>query len=196
MRLPQGQFKVIVADPPWMYQKNPGINGPRDGANGIAERHYPTMSNEQIAALPVRDVAADDAHLFMWVTNPYLFGGRFSSVTPADIAESWGFTYKTMLTWVKTTKTGEPSGGGLGWFFRGATEHVLYATRGKAKIAPHRREKNVILAPTTRHSAKPTQLMDMVERVTEGPRLELFARASRPGWVSWGNEITELGEVA
>lgn len=174
-----------------MYQKNPGANGPRDGANGIAERHYPTMTNQQIADLPVADLAADDAHLFMWVTNPYLYGGRFSDLTPAHIMDAWGFTYKTTLTWVKTTKSGEPTRGGLGWFFRGATEHVIYGTRGKAKIAPSLRERNVIMAPSTRHSAKPQELLEMVERVTEGPKLELFARTARNGWASWGNEILE-----
>ena len=191
MNLPAGPFSVIVADPPWMYQKNPGANGPRDGANGIAERHYGTMSNQEIMGLPVADVAADDAHLFMWVTNPYLFGGRFSNITAEQIVNAWGFSYKTTLTWVKTTKAGEPTKGGLGWFFRGATEHVIYATRGKAKIPPHLRESNVIMAPANRHSAKPDAFMEMVERVTEGPRLELFARTPRPGWNAWGNEIQE-----
>lgn len=191
MSLPPGPFSVIVADPPWRYQKNPGANGPGDGANGIAERHYDTMTNQAIAALPVQQIAADDAHLFMWVTNPYLFGGRFSDITAEQIVNAWGFAYKTTLTWVKTTKAGDPSRGGLGWFFRGATEHVIYATRGKAKIPPHLREPNVILAPARRHSAKPDEFMSMVERVTEGPRLELFARAHRPGWSAWGNEIKD-----
>jgi len=174
-----------------MYQKNPGANGPRDGANGIAERHYGTMTNQEILDLPVAASADEEAHLFMWVTNPYIFGGRFSNITAEQIVNAWGFTYKTMLTWVKTTKQGDPTGGGLGWFFRGATEHVIYATRGKAKIAPSRREKNVIMAPTSRHSAKPPEFMEMVERVTEGPRLELFARTPRPGWTAWGNEIRD-----
>lgn len=191
MSLPMGKFSVVVADPPWMYQKNPGLNGHGNGANGIAERHYPTMTNADIAALPVLDLVADDAHLFMWVTNPYLYGGRFSDITPNHILEAWGFKYKTMLTWVKTTKAGAPTSGGLGWFFRGATEHAIYATRGKASIPPSRREKNIIMAPTSGHSAKPDAFMEMVERVTEGPRIELFARSKRPGWVAWGNEIQE-----
>jgi N6-adenosine-specific RNA methylase IME4 len=189
--MPTGPFSVIVADPPWMYQKSPGSKGPRDGANGIAERHYPTMTNKDIGDLPVKSIAAEDAHLFLWVTNPYMYGGRFSNITPEQIANAWGFEYKTTLTWVKTKKTGEPTGGGLGWFFRGATEHIIYATRGKAKIPPHLREKNVILAPTGRHSAKPPEFMELVERVTTGPRIELFARTPRTGWVAWGNEIED-----
>lgn len=185
--LPAGKYSVIVADPPWMYQKNPGAKGSML-VPGIAENVYPTMTNEDLAAMPVRDLAAKDAHLFMWVTNPGLYGGRFSKVTPMDIAEEWGFTFKTMLTWVKTTKAGAPSAGGMGWYFRGATEHVIYATRGKAKIPTDRREPNVIMANKSRHSAKPDAFMEMVERVTDGPRIELFARTQRPGWSSWGND--------
>ncbi|QKS15726.1 methyltransferase [Curtobacterium sp. Csp2] len=187
--LPTGPFDVIVADPPWLYQKNPGSKGAVKSASGTVDLHYPTMTNEQLIDLPVRDVAASHAHLFMWFTNPGTFGGRFSSLTPADIAKAWGFEFRTVLTWVKTTKTGEPTRGGMGWYFRGATEHVLYATRGKASIPAHLREGNVILAPRTRHSAKPEEFTSMVERVTTGRRLELFARSTREGWSSWGNEV-------
>lgn len=188
MSLPDGPFDVIVADPPWMYQKNPGANGTGKGANGIAEKHYSTMGNDDLAALPVKGIAADDAHLFLWTTNPFMYGGRFSKLTPMQIAEAWGFTYKTTLTWVKTTKAGAVSAGGMGWYFRGATEHVIYATRGKAKIPAVLREPNVIMAPPSRHSAKPDAFMEKVERVTSGRRLEMFARTPRPGWESWGNE--------
>lgn len=79
----------------------------------------------------------------------------------------------------------------MGHFFRGATEHVLYATRGSAKIPSHLREPNVFLAPTSRHSGKPDVFMEKVERVTEGPYLELFCRTPRPGWSAWGNEVTD-----
>lgn len=184
-------FNVILADPPWLYQKNPGAKTPGGqipGA-GIAEREYPTMTNEELQALPIKNLAAPDSHLFMWVTNPGMFGGRFSRITPRDIAESWGFEYRTLLTWVKTTTQGRPTEGGMGWYFRGATEHVLYATRGKAGIASSRRESNLIMAPRTRHSVKPDELQERIERVIDGPYLELFARRVRPGWHAWGNQI-------
>lgn len=186
-----GRYACIVADPPWMYQKQPGSKGQGEGAPGIAEREYPTMTNEEIAALPVADLAAPDAHLFMWVTNPGLYGGRFSDLTPAQIAEAWGFRYVTLLTWVKSTprQEGRPTAGGMGWYFRGCTEHVLYAVRGKASIPAERREPNVLLAPRLGHSEKPEAFMDLVERVVDGPYLELFARTERPGWDSWGNEV-------
>lgn len=196
--LPEGPFDVVVADPPWQYQKNLGAKQAGDtvGSPGTAEARYNTMSNEQIAAIPVADVAAPDAHLFLWITNPGIYGGRFSTVTPADIAEAWGFEYKTMITWVKTTGDGAVMRGGMGWFFRGCTEHVLYATRGRAAIPTALREPNVIMAPRSRHSAKPHEFASMVERVTTGRRLELFARHPRPGWVTWGNQATAAERAA
>lgn len=172
-----------------MYQKRPGLNGLGEGVSSAAEVQYPTLTNEEIATLPVRDVVASTAHLFMWFTNPGIYGGRFSKVTPADIADAWGFTYRTTLTWVKTTAAGGVHGGGMGWYFRGATEHVLYATRGKAAIPSALREANVIMAPKSRHSAKPDAFAELVERVTTGRRLELFARTARPGWSAWGNQL-------
>lgn len=187
-------YSTIVADPPWLYQKKPGAKGGGwDAFLGTAEHAYPTMSNEELLALPVRDVAAKDAHLFMWVTNPGMFGGRFSKVTPSDICEAWGFRYVTLLTWVKTTRENVPTVGGMGWYFRGCTEHILYAVRGKAAIPTARREPNLIQAQRGRHSQKPEAFMQMVERVTDGPRLELFARERRAGWDAWGNELPAVG---
>lgn len=187
-RLPNGPFTVVVADPPWMYQKRPGVKSGGEGAPGIAEREYPTMTNEELALLPVREVVATDAHLFMWITNPGIYGGRFSDVTPVAIAEAWGFEYRTLLTWVKTVSQGRIDKGGMGWYFRGATEHVLYATRGRAGIPADLREPNVFLAAKGKHSAKPRAFFDLVERVTTGPRLEMFARNPRSGWAVWGNQ--------
>lgn len=189
--LPGGPFDVVVADPPWMYQKQPGIKNAGMGAPGIAERYYPTLTNEEIAALPVKDIVARDAHLFLWVTNPGIFGGRFSDVDPEDIARAWGFEFRTIITWVKTAKSGAPNGGGMGWYFRGCTEHILYATRGRAAIPSHLRERNLLMAPRGRHSAKPPEFMEMVERVIPDARsrVELFARTPRAGWAAWGNEV-------
>lgn len=188
-------YSTIVADPPWMYQKRPGSKGGGAGAPGIAEALYGTMTNEEIAALPVARLAATDAHLFIWVTNPGMFGGRFSTTTPAEIAHAWGFEYRTMLTWVKVGDSKEPIGGGMGWYFRGCTEHVLYATRGRASIAAEVREPNVLMARRSGHSEKPAAFLDLVERVSPGPYVELFARAPRLGWDSWGHGF-EIGAVS
>lgn len=183
-------YATIVADPPWQYQKHfgakqKGMSGRHRGAG--AEALYSTMSNEEIAALPIGDLAAADAHLFMWVTNPGMFGGKFSTVTPEQIVRAWGFEYRTLLTWVKTGTAGDPLENGMGWYFRGCTEHIVYATRGAASIPSGRRESNVLMAQRTGHSEKPAAFLDLVERVCPGPYLELFAREPRFGWDSWGH---------
>lgn len=202
LALPPGPFDVVVADPPWKYQKDAGAKRsadevPMSGRGGQAEGRYDTMTNEEIAALPVRDVVADDAHLFLWITNPGIYGGRFSDVTPAQIAEAWGFQFKTLITWVKTTNDGAVMRGGMGWYFRGCTEHVLYAVRGKAGIPPALREPNVVMAPRGAHSAKPWEFAAMVERVVpDARRLEMFARHPRAGWETWGNQADADAKAA
>lgn len=175
-------YSTIVVDPPWAY--NATVRELRsNGRGGQAEHQYGTMTNTEIAALPIAQLAADIAHLFLWVTVPRLLGEHNGdrSCGPIDIVEAWGFQCKTMLTWVK------PGAGGMGWYFRGQTEHVLYATRGKAGIPADKREPNVFSAPRGRHSEKPAAFGDLVERVTPGPYVELFARAPRLGWDSWGD---------
>jgi N6-adenosine-specific RNA methylase IME4 len=176
-------FSTVVADPPWRYNAKTQIL--RSGGRGAqAEHHYPTMTNAEIAALPVSSWVADAAHLYLWVTNPRLIAERNGKrdCTPFDIVEAWGFTPMTILTWVK------PGRNGTGWYFRGQTEHVIFATRGGLGIPAAKREPNVIFAPRGRHSAKPCEFFDLVERVSPPPFLEMFARTSRLGWQAWGNE--------
>jgi len=175
-------YSTIVADPPWSY--NASVKELRSGGRGgQAEHVYSTMTNAQIAALPVKDLAADEAHLYLWVTVPRLFGERNGNreTGPVEIAEAWGFEFKTMLTWVK------PGSGGMGWYFRGQTEHVIFATRGGLGIPADKREPNVFEAKRSGHSQKPASFFDIVERVSPGPRLELFARQPRLGWDAWGH---------
>lgn len=169
-------YSTITVDPPWKYQKNPGE---KKGAGYMAEHQYSTMTNEEIRDLPVGELAAPKAHLYVWVTNPGLDGGRFSDVTPFDIVRAWGFTYVTLITWDKLSP-------GMGFYFRGQTEHVIFAQRGMCGIDADKREPNIIAAKRGRHSSKPDAFMDLVERVSPGPRVELFARAPRFGWDSWG----------
>ena len=161
------KYSVILADPPWDVQQK--------GAYG-AERHYSLMSLERIKALPVEDLATDDAHLWLWVTNATLGEGY-------DIMESWGFTPRSPLTWIKPRFT-------LGVYLRNATEHLILGTRGKAPVK-FKSQPTWMFAPLQDHSHKPEEQYAVIERVSgEGPRLELFARRRQPGWDVWGNEVT------
>lgn len=180
--LPAGPFTTVVADPPWDYG--------RPNQRSSAGKHYRTMRNEEIAALPVRHVVAESAHLYLWVTNPRLFGSRNGDgPSPLEIMQAWGFEYRTMLTWVKE---GAP---GMGWYFRGDTEHVLFGTRGKAPIPPALRVSNTFRAKRGRHSEKPDVFYGIVERVSPLARLEMFARRARPTWTAWGNQVGALDEA-
>ncbi len=176
------RYRTVVADPPWSYRST-DIKKRTGTVPAGAEAHYVTMSMEEIAALPVADWVEDDAHLYLWVTNPKLYGDRRGGLTPADIVEAWGFKYQTMLTWHKLGALG------MGFYFRGETEHVLFSTRGDAPIPVEIRERNWFEAPKTGHSVKPDSFLDMVERISPAPRLEMFARRARLcGWDYWGNE--------
>jgi len=184
-------YRTIVADPPWEYNATKGL--PTRGYKpSTAEAHYPTMRNAEMAALPVSVMAADDAHLYLWVTNPRLYGERYSrEVQPIDIMEAWGFRYVTLLTWHKLGPVG------LGFHFRGNTEHVLFGVRGKITIPTNLREPTLFAASKGGHSVKPDRFYEMVERVSPGPYLELFARRRRYGWDVWGNEApTEAASQA
>lgn len=178
------RYATIVADPPWQYQKATQASYQR----GAAENHYPTMQVSEVVALPVTDLAMDDAHLYLWVTNPVLTEQRVDG-TALEVVRAWGFEAKTVLTWVKPQI-------GMGYYYRGCTEHVIFATRGNAPIAAAIRERNAFTANRTRHSAKPEMFFDMVERVSPGPYVELFSRRERIGWDSWGHESAGTAELA
>ena len=177
------KYGTIVADPPWAYQNSTIPMG------GVA-KHFPTMTNAEIAGLPVRELAADNAHLYLWVTNPRLFAEKHDAgIGPREIMDAWGFRYVTLLTWVKNRL-------GLGYYFRGCTEHVMFGVRGKCPIPGPERIANVFRGPGGRHSQKPEVFLDLVERVSPEPRLEMFARRNRMGWDTWGNESLIHAEVA
>lgn len=180
-------YRTIVVDPPWQYQKQPGAQGAR--TDRYAEGHYPTMTNAEIAALPVRDLAQENAHLYLWTTNPILTRQRWGSPDPIDICLAWGFKPKTILTWIKS---GPP---GMGAFFRGNTEHIVFAVRGTLPINASQREQNWFTSPRGRHSEKPQAFLDLVERVSPAPYLEMFARQQRFGWDTWGDECFKSVEL-
>jgi N6-adenosine-specific RNA methylase IME4 len=186
------KYRTIVADPPWRYTQHATE---RTGGGVSAEHIYPTMTTEQIRDMPIADQAADACHLYLWVTNPVLLGLRptiLGHASVLDIVATWGFQPKTILTWTKTTDVGRPLEGGMGWYFRGATEHVVFAVRGDLGIPAAARESNVLAAARTGHSSKPDRFYELVERVSPGPYLELFARRRRYGWDVWGDEAPEF----
>lgn len=162
-------YSTIVVDPPWSYN--------RSGVQGAVSDQYSTLSGPEIAALPLGALAASDAHLYLWATTPKLW----DEPNPARIAEAWGFTYKTLITWVKGERVG------IGWYYRVDTEHCLFCTRGSAPIPGELRASNVLWSPRTHHSAKPDAFGDRVEQVSPGPFLEVFCRRPRFGWDSWGH---------
>lgn len=177
-------YRTLVIDPPWEYRRAGGL-----GSSRAAADNYSTMTNAEIAALPVGDMAADGAHLYLWVTNPRLFAEDHDALGPVDMLRGWGFRYLTLLTW---HKLGAP---GMGWYFRGDTEHVLFGIRGAAPIPPRLRLSNHFAAARTVHSAKPDRFYEIVEQVSPEPRLELFARRRRVGWDVWGNEAPEFAST-
>ncbi len=163
-------YKTVVADPPW-----PSMHQRATYHRGKPERHYSTMDIDEIAALPVSDLVEPDAHLWIWAVNR-LVGSAF------DVAEAWGFTPMTMLTWCKP-------GPGMGYYLRNNTEHAILATRGQPMVPNIPAISSWYEWPWGRHSAKPDAFFDLVEGLSPGRRVELFCRSPRLGWDSWGNEI-------
>lgn len=164
-------FSTLVIDPPWPYADRlmSGAVRTRGAAN-----HYPVLSIAALRELRPQDVAAPNAHCYLWTTNAFMGEAL-------DLLTRWDFVHKTILTWVKPQI-------GMGHYFRNNTEHVLFGVRGKLPALQH----NVPTAFTARregHSTKPGAFYAIVERMSPGPYLELFARAERPGWVTCGDEI-------
>ena len=164
------KFSTIVIDPPWDW----GYEGDKDQF-GRAAPAYKTMPNEEVAALPMCDLADTDSHIYLWITNRSLPKGF-------ELLESWGFRYITCLTWCKPSF-------GMGNYFRGSTEHVLFGVKGSQPL----KRKDVgtwFAAPRGKggHSSKPVEFMELVESCSPGPYLEMFARSEREGWSAWGAE--------
>lgn len=165
-----GRFAVIYCDPPWEYEFM-SVDAWR------VDNHYPTMTTEQICAEAVAAVVTDDAILFLWATAPKL-------AEAMQVITAWGFTYKTCAIWDKEWT-------GMGNYFRIQHELLLIATRGD--IPPPKTDNRpasiVKFKRSTKHSEKPDVFYDIIEAMyPELPKLELFARATRKGWKSWGNE--------
>jgi N6-adenosine-specific RNA methylase IME4 len=174
-----GQFGTIYADPPWRFQNRTGKVAPEHRRL----RRYPTMTLDEICGLPVKEHAADQSHLYLWVPNALLRDGF-------RVMEEWGFTYKTNLIWLKVRRDGQPDGRGVGFYFRNTTEVLLFGIRGTLRTgAPGRRQVNVVATRKREHSRKPDEVYKVIEDCSPGKYLELFARAPRKNWTQWGDEV-------
>jgi N6-adenosine-specific RNA methylase IME4 len=182
----------VVADPPWQYNstgnhlRSTFDHRPKsfdsEANTASSNERYGSMSIRELKELNVGLVSDTNAHLYLWTTNSFM-------VEAHDLARAWGFEPKTILTWGKVKQDGTPSAR-MGYYFRGATEHVVFAVRGKQPLLVDRAVPNLLLLPRIlQHSVKPEAFFDLVEEVSPGPYLEMFARRDRPGWSHWGNEL-------
>jgi N6-adenosine-specific RNA methylase IME4 len=187
------KYPVIYADPPWKFAVYSA-----KGEGRSATAHYDCLGLDALFKLPVADIANPNSVLFLWTTDPFLPKG-------IELASAWGFTYKTVaFYWVKLNKS---TGGdvlserdfftGLGYWTRANLEPCLLATRGHPKRIS-KKVKRLIISPRREHSRKPDEVFSRIEKLVEGPYIELFARASRQGWDSWGDQASlfDQGPVA
>lgn len=170
------KYRTVMLDPPWRERGGGRI---KRGA----DRHYPLMEHRAILETVVRcspwRQMAGNAHMYLWVTNNFLVEGLW-------LMDALGFKYKTNVCWTKEGRIG------LGQYFRGRHELMLFGTRGRRPTEPRTERRDipsVIEAPRGRHSQKPEEAYQLVESRSKGPYLEIFARTRRPGWCAWGNEL-------
>jgi N6-adenosine-specific RNA methylase IME4 len=173
------KFSTILADPPWQFENRTGKMAPEH--KRLAR--YPTLSLEEIKKIPVKEAAADTAHLYLWVPNALLSEGL-------EVLKAWGFTYKTNIVWYKIRKDGGPDRRGVGFYFRNVTELILFGVKGKnaRTLDPGRSQENIIVKSKREHSRKPDEQYNLIESCSPGPYLEMFARGSNPNWYCWGNQ--------
>ena len=178
---PTKRYRTIVADPPWHYELR------KDDTTHRARAPYGTMSQQQLINLPIGAWAEDNAHLYLWTTNAHMAEAH-------RITKAWGFDTKTIVTWLK----GRFEGGrliqhmGTGNYYRGSTEHILFCVRGSLSVLNHDLT-TAFISPRREHSEKPDAFYDMVERMSLGPYLDVFARKQRMGWDTFGDEAFNFG---
>jgi N6-adenosine-specific RNA methylase IME4 len=173
----QRRFATILADPPWRFTNKTGKVAPEH--RRLAR--YSTMTLDEIKGLPVAQIAAPTAHLYLWCPNALLPDGL-------DVLRNWGFVYKANIVWHKIRKDGGSDGRGVGFYFRNVTELILFGVRGRSArtLAPGRRQVNYLATRKREHSRKPDEQYAIIEACSPGPYIELFARGTRDGWTSWG----------
>jgi N6-adenosine-specific RNA methylase IME4 len=178
MAMPVGErrWPLLLADPPWDYD----AWAPEGQCHSHPAHHYPVMTFEEICALPVGELAADDCVLFLWTTAPWL-------AKACEVIKAWGFTYKSSLVWDKEAF-------GMGYWVRVQHEHLLIAVKGDPPLPPTDRiPVSVIRERRREHSRKPEDSFARIEHMFPTlPKLELFARTRRPGWDAWGAEVDKF----
>lgn len=176
------KFQTILADPPWRFQNRTGKVAPEHKRL----TRYTTMELDEICSLPVSEVIADKAHLYLWVPNALLPDGL-------QVLKAWGFEYKTNIIWEKVRKDGAPDGRGVGFYFRNVTEMLLFGVKGEKNrtLDPARSQVNLLRSQKREHSRKPDEFYPLIERCSPGPYLELFARGKRANWTVWGNQASD-----
>jgi len=187
---PNKKYNIIYADPPWSFGSKSYQDSGRDMID-IQKNHYCTMTEKEISNLPVKDITNDDCILFMWVTDSHLREAL-------NIIESWGFIYKTIgFTWVKQYASGSYCYNFSPYVLK-STEICLIATKGKLNQIKDRNDiKGLVHAERTKHSKKPQEVRERIEKMCKDlPRIELFARKTRDGWDSWGNEVEEEKQMS
>ena len=179
------RFATVMADPPWRFVNRTGKMAPEHRRLS----RYGTMTVEEICALPVADIVAPTAHLYLWVPNALLPEGL-------QVMQAWGFEYKTNIVWHKVRKDGGSDGRGVGFYFRNVTELILFGVRGKnaRTLPPGRTQVNYIGTRKREHSRKPDEQYELIEACSPGPYLEMFARGARPSWAVWGNQADDSYE--
>lgn len=175
-------FATILADPPWQFTNKTGKVAPEHRRLS----RYSTMKLDEIKALPVANLTAPTAHLYLWCPNALLAEGL-------AVMQAWGFTYKANIVWHKIRKDGGPDGRGVGFYFRNVTELILFGVKGKnaRTLKPGRKQVNFLATRKREHSRKPDEQYDIIEACSSGPFLELFARGVRKNWMTWGNQADD-----
>ena len=172
---------TILADPPWQFQNRTGKVAPEHKRLN----RYGTLLLQDIKDIPVASACDINAHLYLWVPNALLPEG-------IAVMEAWGFHYKSNIVWHKIRKDGGPDGRGVGFYFRNTTELLLFGVRGSMRtLDPGRRQVNIIKTRKREHSRKPDEQYELIESCSPGPYLEMFARGSREGWMTWGEQADE-----
>lgn len=175
------KYNTIYADPPWQFKNRTGKVAPEHKRLN----RYETMTLDDIKSLPVSEIAAEMAHLYLWVPNAILPDGL-------AVMDAWGFEYKGNIIWEKVRKDGMPDGRGVGFYFRNVTEILLFGIKKKSApnrtLAPARSQVNLIRTMKREHSRKPDEIIPIIEACSSPARIELFARGVRDDWDAWGDQ--------